>query len=210
VERQLLDGDPAIACDPSLGSRLLAAALIVATLALAGIEPAHAAQALASPAATTLQVERRGNEFVVQAQAEIGADLATAWRTLSDYDHLNEFIPGMSASHTLTRNGDEAVVEQQGSAGFGPFRREFTVRLAVREVSHESISAHGIGGDFKRFDSRYELQPLDPMRTRIVYRAILIPEIPVTPLVGLPVMRSMIQEQFDGLVNEVRRRSHQG
>jgi carbon monoxide dehydrogenase subunit G len=177
-----------------------------AALAL-GLHLPSAHANLAAAPANDVRVERIGDEIVVQATAEVDADRTLAWSTLSDYDRLSEFIPGMASSRTVSRDGDEAVVEQKGSAGFGPFRQKFTVVLGVRETKYESIAATGRGGDFMRFDARYELVPLDGGRTRIVYRATLVPAMPVPPLVGLPVLRSMIRGQFDALIDEVRRRA---
>jgi carbon monoxide dehydrogenase subunit G len=156
-----------------------------------------------------LKVEQQADEFLVSAQSDVDADRATIWSTLSDYDHLAGFIPGISSSRTLSRNGTEAVVEQRGSAGVGPFRRNFTVLLLVREELNQSISTSGIGGDFRRFDSRYEVVPVDQRRTRVVYHATLVPETALPPIIGLSVVRAMICTQFNALLVEMRRRASQ-
>ena len=158
-------------------------------------------------AAAEITVEQHGNEILVHAQSEVGANRATIWSTLSDYDHLARFIPGMSSSRTVSRNGAEAVVEQKGSAGLGPFRRSFTVLLAVTEDLNQSISASGIGGDFRGFQSRYEIVPIGSHRARIAYQATLVPGMFVPPIVGLFAMRSVIGSQFDALLEEIRRRA---
>jgi len=154
-----------------------------------------------------IHVEEKGDEFLICAQSEVDADRATIWSTLTDYDHLARFIPGMSSSRTVSRNGAEAVVEQKGSAGVGPFRQSFTVLLAVREELYQSISASGIGGDFRGFQSRYEIVPIGSHRARIVYQATLVPGVFVPPVVGLFAMRSMIGSQFDALLEEIQRRA---
>lgn len=154
-----------------------------------------------------IDVEEKGDEFLICAQSEVDADRATIWSTLSDYDHLAEFIPGMSSSRTVSRNGAEAVVEQKGSAGLGLFRQSFTVLLAVREELNQSISASSIGGDFRGFQSLYEIVPIGAHRTRIVYQATLVPGKFVAPIVGLFAIRSEIGSQFDALLEEIRRRA---
>ena len=60
-----------------------------------------------------IKVEQNGDEFLVYAQSEVDADRATIWSTLSDYDHLARFIPGMSSSRTVSHTGAHAVVEQK-------------------------------------------------------------------------------------------------
>jgi carbon monoxide dehydrogenase subunit G len=154
-----------------------------------------------------IKVEQSGDEFLVYAQSEVDADRATIWSTLSDYDHLARFIPGMSSSRTVSHTGADAVVEQKGSAGFGPFRRSFTVLLAVREELNQSISASGIGGDFRHFESRYEIVPLGAQRARIIYQATLLPDSALPPILGLSAMRFMIGTQFNALVAEIQRRA---
>ena len=95
-----------------------------ACAALPNQDTARLAAALAS---TEISVEEKGDEFLIRAQSEVEADTATIWSPLSDYDRLARFVPGMSSSRTVSRTGAEAVVEQKGSAGLGPFRQRFAV-----------------------------------------------------------------------------------
>ena len=140
-------------------------------------------------------------------RADIDADDAIIWSTLSDYDRLAAFIPGMSASRTVARNGVEAVVEQKGYIAVGPFRRNFAVLLAMNERQNQSITASAIGGDFRCFESRYRIEPLAPHRSRIVYQATLVPAIALPPIVGSTVMRFVIGAQFQALLDEIERRA---
>jgi carbon monoxide dehydrogenase subunit G len=154
-----------------------------------------------------INVEEMGDEFLIRAQSEVKADDAAIWSTLSDYDHLAQFIPGMASSRTVSRTGAEAVVEQKGRLSLGLFRQSFTLLLAVREEMNQSISASGIGGDFRCFRSRYQIVPLGSQRARIVYQATLVPRMPIPPVFGLLAMRSMIGTQFDAVLEEMRRRA---
>jgi carbon monoxide dehydrogenase subunit G len=158
-------------------------------------------------APTELTVGQQADEILVYAESDVDVDRATIWSTLSDYDHLARFIPGMSSSRTVSRNGAEAVVEQRGNFGIGPFHRNFKVLLNVKENLYQSISISGVGGDFRRFESRYDVVPLGPQCARIVYHATLVPEVALPPIVGLSAMRSMIGTQFNALLREMRRRT---
>jgi len=166
-----------------------------------------AAKPSGTGAPTEIKVEQQRDEFHVCAQSEVDADRMTIWSTLSDYDHLARFIPDMSLSRIVSRTGADTVVEQRGTAGVGPFRRSFTVLLAVKEEPNRSISATGIGGDFRRFESRYEVVSLGPQRARIIYQATLVPDAALPPIVGPLAMRSMIDTQFNALMAEIRRRA---
>jgi carbon monoxide dehydrogenase subunit G len=167
-------------------------------------QPYAAAAASSSP--NEVHVERHGSQFLVHARSEVDADTTTIWTTLSDYDHLAQFIPNMSSSRTISRNGAEAVVEQKGVMSFGSIRRSFTVRFEVREQPHESISLSGAGDDLELFDARYDIVPLTPYRSTIVYEATIVSRLPVPSFLGLAAVRSTISSQFGALIQEVLRR----
>ena len=175
--------------------------------ACAGFSNQDTAKLPSTPSPAELTVKEEGDAIHVYAQSEVKADRPTVWSTLSDYDHLARFIPGISSSRTVSRTGAEAIVEQKGSAGLGPFRQSFTVLLAVREDPNQSITASGIGGDFRCFESSYKIVPLGSQRTRIVFQATLVPEMAILPIVGLSALRSMMGTQFAALLEEIRRRA---
>jgi hypothetical protein len=167
---------------------------------------------LVAPAATApanLYVSRSGDRIVVIATAKVAADDATTWDVLTAYDRLAEFIPDMAASRTLERAGLNALVQQSGRAGFGPFKRDFSLTLAVHEVRQEAVTARAVAGDFTRFDSSYRLRADGVGHTWIEYSAVIEPKAGVPPLIGLPVIRSTIREQFDALLAEIERRAQQ-
>lgn len=171
--------------------------------AMAIVAPAWSADA---PSEATVSVEKRGDEIVVEAHAEVHAASTLAWLTLVDYDRLSEFIPGMSVSRTVSRQGTKAVIEQTATATFGPFRQDISLRLAVEETPDRSVTASIVQGDFRRFDSRYDVVSLDAGRTRVDFHAILDPIVPLPPLVGVAVMRSQIRAQFEAMMAEIGRR----
>jgi len=165
------------------------------------------APAAAAPA--NLDVSRSGDRIVVIATAEVPADDATTWEVLTAYDRLADFIPDMSASRTLEREGPDALVLQTGRASFGPFKRDFSLTLAVHEVWQQAVTARAVGGDFTHFESSYRLHSDGAGHTRIEYSAVIEPRAGVPPLIGLPVMRSTIREQFEALLAEIERRTKQ-
>ena len=163
--------------------------------------------ATAEAAPAKLSVTRHGNEVVVFAMAEVAADDVTTWEVLTSYDRLPDFIPDMLASRTLERMGSDALVLQTGRAGFGPFKQDFSLTLAVHEVQQQSVTAHAVAGDFRRFESSYHLRTAGAGHTRIEYSAVIEPREGIPPLVGLPAMRGAIRAQFEALLEEIDRRS---
>jgi ribosome-associated toxin RatA of RatAB toxin-antitoxin module len=160
----------------------------------------------AAPAA--FSVSRNGDRIIVSAAAEVAADQATTWDVLTGYDRLPDFIPDMSASRTLERNGPQVLVLQSGRAGIGPFKQSFSLTLLVDEVRQQSVTARAVAGDFRRFESSYRLRTDTAGHTRIEYSAVIEPGAGIPPLVGLPLMSSVIRRQFDALLAEIDRRAH--
>jgi carbon monoxide dehydrogenase subunit G len=158
----------------------------------------------------TLTVSQSGREILVFATAQVAADNGTAWDVLTGYDNLPKFIPDMSVSRTLEREGPNALVLQSGRTGLGPFKQEFSLTLAVHEVWQQSVTARAVAGDFRRFESSYRLSADGIGHTRIEYSAVIEPDSGIPPLLGLPVMRSAIRAQFEALLEEIDRRARGG
>jgi ribosome-associated toxin RatA of RatAB toxin-antitoxin module len=190
--------------------RFLACGVAVAGAALAGpalARPAFDAARQSEAPGPLVSVERQGETIVVRAQADVVATPAQTFATLADYDRLAEFIPDVALSRTVSRSGASVLVEQHGRATFGPFQQQFTLMLAIEEEPGAWISATAAGGDFKRFDARYELTSLSTTTTRIDYRAALEPTAGVPPFVGVPIMRGLIRRQFLAMIDEIGRRA---
>src|SRR4051794_30849379 len=69
-----------------------------------------------APPTREMRIERQDNQVRVHVQSDVEVDRATIWSTLSDYDHLAQFIPNMSSSRTISRDGPNVLVEQKGTA----------------------------------------------------------------------------------------------
>jgi ribosome-associated toxin RatA of RatAB toxin-antitoxin module len=184
---------------PSSSSRRYAAIVCIA-LSFIGVV-AYAA----SPG--KVEIERVGDAVQVKASALLDAEASTVWKTLVEYERLPDFIPDMSLSKTLQREGNRAVVQQNGRAGLGPFKMEFTLTLDVREEPMKSVFASALSGDFSVFESSYHLVHEGPGLIRLNYISRIQPRNGIPPLVGVPVMRLSIQRQFDALVTEISRRA---
>jgi ribosome-associated toxin RatA of RatAB toxin-antitoxin module len=159
----------------------------------------------ADAALPALSVRQNGTEILVFAIAQVAADNATAWDVLTGYDRLPQFIPNMSASRAVGRDGSDVLVLQSGYASLGPFKRAFSLTLAVHEVWHQLVTAHAVAGDFRRFESSYRLTSDGTGHTEIEYSAVIEPVAGIPPLVGLPVMRSAIRDQFEAMLAEIDR-----
>jgi len=160
-------------------------------------------------AAEDLAVEaQRNGEFIeVQARATIDASLSVVWTTLTDYDRLPEFIPGLRKSRIVARRGATVVVEQSGEARFLMFTFPIDVTLEAVERPPSSIRVRAIAGNFRFFEGAYYVEP-GTNGGRIVMRWVgtIIPDVSLPPLIGEVVMRMRIEDQFTGMVQEIERR----
>jgi carbon monoxide dehydrogenase subunit G len=161
----------------------------------------------APAAAQDLHVEAsRDGEFVtVVASAELPADLRVAWEVLSDYNHLAQFIPDISSSRVVSRDGDKVLVEQKGAIGFFIYRQPVEVTLEVLEEPMHRITARATSGNIRDLETRYELQS-DGAGLRLAYSGRFIPDFILPPVIGMPIMRHVIERRFRAMVDEILRR----
>jgi carbon monoxide dehydrogenase subunit G len=154
----------------------------------------------------TLETYRRGDAFLVWAETELQVDLRVAWDVLSDYDHMSQFIPGMSASRVLSRSGDTLLVEQKGEFAFFFFRQPIEVKLEIVEVPLSRIVARSIGGgSFLEMTGRYDLEKSDD-GVKITYTGRFVPNFSLPPFLGVVAVRHTAATRFAAIVAEIQRR----
>jgi ribosome-associated toxin RatA of RatAB toxin-antitoxin module len=167
--------------------------------------------ALGSPCALAIsevevQTSRQGDVIDVHAKATIKAPMEVVWATLTDYERLPEFIPGMKKSRIIARKGATATVEQSGEAKF----LFLTVPIEVTVESTErppNIDVRRIAGTLRQLRGRYETQVMpDPDHVQLRWVGLIEPENGLPPLVGEALMRHTIVNQFTGMVREIERR----
>jgi len=73
-----------------------------------------AVAAAASAAEVDVAVRHHGDRIAIEAGATLDADVATAWRVLTDYGRYPEFVPDLAVSRVVARSGSTVIVEQSG------------------------------------------------------------------------------------------------
>jgi len=179
--------------------RRLSRAAFCCALVLAG--------ALAAQAAEEVSVEatRRDDALEVVCRAILDAPLDLVWQTLTDYDRLAEFIPGMRRSRVIERRGAVAVVEQSGESSFLFLSFPIDVTLASTERPPHTLEVSMLKGNLKRLDGAYRIEPQGDGRILLTWNG-TIEALFMPPLLGELVMRSNIEHQFRGMVREIDRR----
>ncbi len=175
-------------------------AALFLTLALApGLARAAAAEAIET------RIERQGEYITVNASALMQVDARIAWEVLSDYDNLARFIPDMKSSRVVSRSGGRVRVEQKGEFGFFFYRQPVDVTLEVFEQPPHRIDARRIAGNIRELETRYELGTSDA-GVRFGYSGRFIPAFSLPPLIGMPIVRRIVERRFRALVEEIARR----
>jgi len=168
--------------------------------------------------ASTGPLSRNATELSVAAVARDAAVEVTAhavlfvpaeliWRTLTDYEHLAQFVPGIASSRVLERRGSESIVEQEGGARFLIFFYPIRVTLRSDEHPYQGIDVHLLQGNLRRLDGRYQLQSRPDGSTELTWRGLIEPEQPLPRFVRTTLMRKTVSDQFSGMVREIERRA---
>lgn len=166
-----------------------------------GAAPARAAEDLSVEAA------RKGAFVEVKARATIDAPLSVIWTTLTDYERLPEFVPGLRKSKVTSRSGSTVVVEQSGEARFLVFTFPIDVVLESVEKPPSSIRVRALSGTLRYLEGGYEVEPEhESGRFILRWSGTIAPDVSLPPLFGEVVMRMSIEDQFTGMVREIDRR----
>ncbi len=167
---------------------------------------AHASVA-SSANALSVDATRHGDAIQVSVRTTIKAPLALIWNTLTDYDHLDQFIPGMNKSRLIERQGKIAIIEQSGYAGLWFFRFPIDVTVEAIEQPSSSIQVRLVKGNLKQLDGRYEIEKIGDDHYALRWTGTIEPDVAVPNFLATKLMRKNISEQFLGMVNEIERRA---
>lgn len=152
-----------------------------------------------------VEATRRGAAVEVRAHALLEASFDTVWDTLTDYDHLAEFIPGIRSSRVVGRRGGALIVEQEGEARFLFISYPITATLLATARRPVAIDVRVLKGNLRRLEGGYRLAPAAAGKIALRWEGLIEPE-SLPPLLGVLVMRASIEDQFTGMVREIERR----
>ena len=129
----------------------------------------------AARAADDISVEatRRDEALDVVCRVMLDAPLDLIWQTLTDYNRLAEFIPGMRRSRLIERRGAVAVVEQLGEAGFLFLSFPIEVTIASTERPPYALEVSLLKGNLKRLEGAYRIEPQGAGRILLTWTGIV-------------------------------------
>ncbi|MCE2691900.1 MAG: SRPBCC family protein [Rubrivivax sp.] len=181
--------------------------------------------ATAAQAAPEIHVDRDGDRFTVSATALLDADAKTAWDTLTDYERLPQFVPGITRTRIVQAQPQRPVIEYEGEFRVYFFRVPVRLRLAathepIVRVLAESAPAtpEAPPPSMKNFRGRYELAVVRAgsgagarSAVRLDYHAQFELAEPLPPvlgaLFGTAAVRRTMGAQFEAMTTEIERRA---
>lgn len=182
------------------GRRLLAAG--AAALLAASAVRAQVAVAVSAGAEGEYRLTGR---FGVDARPEL------AWSVLTDYEGLSGFVSSIRASRVLSRDGEGALIEQEGTGRFLFISRRVRLRLAVRERAPSSLSFEDIdGGQFRVYRGSWTITP-EGEGCVVDYELVARPEPSLAPdFAAARALRKSVQRLLGEVREEMGRRARGG
>lgn len=167
-----------------------------------------AATSVSAAEAVSVETTRRDSAVEVRAHALLDATYGTVWSTLTDYDRLAEFIPGMKRSRVVEQRDDSVVVEQEGEVRFLFFTFPIKVTLISTARPPDALDVRLLKGNLRRLEGGYRLEQAAPGKIVLRWIGLIEPE-SLPPLLGELVMRANVESQFTGMVREIERRERE-
>ena len=188
------------------GARWRLAVVLAAVCAILAFSQQPAA-AVGEP---TVSVVRLGNGlYRIQAHALVRATHETIWGTLTAYEDFAQFIPGLNASHVVSRSGARSVVHQQWGVSILWFHYPLDITVLSIERSPSVLEVHRISGDLKQLDGGYLIEEAPDGRFSIVWDGLIEDATIVPDIFSTAIIRNQAQMQFRGMLREIERRSAQ-
>ena len=156
----------------------------------------------------SIRASSRGSAVEIEARATLRAPYALIWQTLTDYDHLSDFIPGMLKSQVIDRRGNATIIEQSGNATILFFNYPIDVVIESLETPPAFIGVRVLRGNLKQLEGGYRLEKIADTHDEFVLRwsGLIEPSFPVPTFISMPLLRANIRDQFRGMVREIERR----
>lgn len=182
---------------PSCRWRVLGIGALVVSAAAVGAPPPGTR--------VDIDVHQRGRTFVVDATLRAPVPPAVAWEVLTDFEHMESFVPNLADSHIVARDGNRLTILQHGVARFGLLSVRFESERLVTLTPPATIRSTQLRGSMEQLDSLTTFAP-DGSGTRLTYHVEAIPGTLYPDFVARHFLRHEVAEQFDAIAREMVRR----
>jgi ribosome-associated toxin RatA of RatAB toxin-antitoxin module len=160
--------------------------------------------------ADAARISRDGQSFYeVSAAGFVRVTPQQAWRVLTDYERLPDFVPDLVASKVLSRNANETILEQSSEAGFLFVSQRIRMTMRIREQPFSTIDVFLVSGDMKHYAAHWELAATthDGVDgTRVTFNGMMEPDFFVPPLFGRSIVQANVRKMVQAVITEIERR----
>lgn len=162
--------------------------------------------ALPTGSTATSSAEMQGAHVVSWGRVEVAATPELAFQVLTDYENMEDFLPGMLTSEVIVRDGNRVVVDQSADEGVFLFRQRVAARLAIDEAPPYRLTIRALSGSFKELTGSYVLTRRRD-RTLIEYRSRFLPTFHIPPMIGMYAVQRSLERHLAALAEEMNRRT---
>ena len=152
-----------------------------------------------------IDLRQSGRTFVVDATFSAPVPPSVAWDVLTDFEHMDAFVPNLAESRIVARDGNRLTILQYGIARFGPLAFRFESERQVTLAPFTTIRSTQLRGTMDRLDSITTFAS-EGAGTRLTYHVEAIPGALFPDVVARRFLRHEVAEQFDAIVREMVRR----
>jgi len=150
-----------------------------------------------------VDLQRLNNAWTVNARFCAPVSPSIAFRVMTDYDHMSQFVPSLKESRILWREGDEIDVLQRGDIPVLFLDFPSYVILHIQLFPNHLATFHTVAGNMAVHGKA--TVTLRGSSVLVTYDAILKPDYWVPPLIGAFILKAFVRDQMAALQAEMLR-----
>jgi carbon monoxide dehydrogenase subunit G len=160
----------------------------------------------ASPSQDDIQVEvsRRDGAVIVHARFSVPVTAQQAFAVMTDYDHMRQFLPGLTESRILERGTNRLLVAQAGGVQLGPISMPFEYVRQIELQPPSKLVSHVVSGSVRKADVTTTLVEAEG-RTLITYDSEATMKIWLPFGISTGLIAAHIRKQLDSMRVEMLR-----
>jgi hypothetical protein len=154
----------------------------------------------------SIDVTYDGETYVLNAVMFAPVAQAIAWDVLTDFDHQAQWVPNVSESKVLKREGNTVTIGQHGIAKYGVVNFPYDTERKLDLKPQSTINSTQVKGSLRRVVSTMLLEP-EGKGTRMTYHLELVPSFLASALLSKDFVAQEIGEQFEAIIAEMVHRA---
>ena len=142
----------------------------------------------------------------IRAVTLVNADANVLWATLTDYNRLASFVPGMTVSRLVSPpNAPKKLIEQKGEGGMLSLVLPDHVILELSERPYNRIGFRSVSGWVTSLEGEWLIRG-DTAPVTLAYRAHVVPALPPPPVLTDDYVQEEIRTRMNAVAREAERR----